>query len=448
MPSSLFSQFLDFNRRLKLFSQGDRVLAAVSGGADSMVMLHLLKEAGVLGGVAHINYRLRGDDSELDEQLVEQTAAEMKVPFFIRRQERGWEEACQDSLQMEARKIRYNWFAELLDEHLFNFVATAHHLDDQAENILLQVSKGMNFTGFMGIAEKHGRVIRPMLFALRQEILNHAIKNGVHWREDQSNQTDDYQRNFIRNNIVPLLKQINPSFSESVEYGKWKASGIFELFQNQVLQLREKLLVPESDGSVRISLDALRKYRFQGSVLYHLIEQYGFHPRVCASIEEGSPLQSGTEFVSPSHRLIVDRGQIFLTPRVTASSNGFPVTITTPGSYAAGNQNIHLMEAAPVIPSGKLNAIAVFDGDMLQFPLEWRRWQPGDSFIPLGMSGHKKVSDFLIDEKVPVPQKEQVTVLVCGDKIAWVVGMRISQEFCLKDASMRAWRLEYVGNLS
>lgn len=443
----MIRRLIDFANQHRLFSQGDRILAAVSGGADSMVMLHLLYEAGVLGGVAHINYRLRGNDSELDEYLVQKVSARLNVPFFLNRLEQGWENGRRESLQMAARELRYKWFEELLEKNKFSVVATAHHLDDQAENILLQVSKGMNFTGFLGIPEKNERIIRPMLFTDRREILNYANANGVEWREDRSNKSDDYQRNFIRNKIIPLLRDINPSFSDSIDQGKWKASGVFELYKNQLAEIRKKLVSTEPDGGIRISLLPIKNFRFRGSVLYHLISEYGFNPVVCSAVADGPELQSGTEFFSATHRLVVDRGQIFLTLRNNDDSGDFPVQISGVGCFTAGNHQLNFSEIAHLSPLAADASVAVLDASKLQFPLEWRKWQPGDSFVPLGMTGHKKVSDLLIDEKIPVSKKDQVTVLLSGNSIVWVVGLRISQEFCLNDATTHAWRIEYASIL-
>lgn len=443
----MVQRLIDFASHHSLFHKGDRILAAVSGGLDSMVMLHLLYEAGVLGGVAHINYRLRGNDSELDQRLVQEVAVRLNIPFFLNRLEQGWENNRCDSLQMAAREIRYKWFAELLEKNPFSFVATAHHLDDQAENILMQVSKGMNFTGFLGIPEKNDRVIRPMLFTGRLEILNYAKANGVEWREDRSNESDNYQRNFIRNKIIPLLKEINPSFSDSVDQGKWKASGVFELFKTHLAELRQKSISIEADGSIRVSLNPIKGFRFQGSVLYHLISGYGFNPGICSAVADEPRPQPGTEFYSPTHRLVVDREQIFLTLRTDDTLNGFPVSITGAGIFKVGGHQIGFSESIPVWPIITEDSVAILDTDKLKFPLEWRKWQSGDSFVPLGMTGHKKVSDLLIDEKIPVSKKDQVTVLISGNSIAWVVGLRISQEFCLDASTIKAWRIEYAGIL-
>lgn len=443
MPSPFFARFQEFASSHQLFRKGDRILAAVSGGVDSMVMLHLLKEAGVLAGVAHVNYALRGSDSDKDMELVEETAKKFSVPFHLLKLDPGWEKNRTDSIQMDARAIRYKWFNEILDHQGLDNCATAHHMDDQAETILLQVIKGMPFTGFMGIAEQHDRVIRPLLFASRLEIEEFAREHQVTWREDVSNETDAYQRNIIRHHIMPVVKQVNPSFINSIEAGKIKASGAFELFRRQLELLRKEFLLEHEDNSFRIPLVPLRAYKFPGSVLFHLIEDFGFHISICTTIFQSPAPQSGTAFMSATHQLVIDRDQIFIFPKSKHVNQPLSVLIHGSGTYSGGAKQMTLTACDPVLPVHSSEKVAFLDADALQFPLEWRGWQAGDEFIPLGMTGHKKVSDLLIDEKIPVFEKKQVTVLVSDNRIVWVVGIRISQEFCLRPKTKRAWKLEY-----
>lgn len=450
MASSFPVRFRQYATQQKLFQNGDRVLAAVSGGVDSMVLLHLLHQEGLLAAVAHVNYSLRGAESSDDQHLVETECARLGVPCFTKRMEEGWLHdrfenlsGKGDSLQMAARNIRYEWFQKLLVNQRLDVVATAHHLDDQAETVFMNTIKGMPFTGFLGIPVKNGSVIRPLMFATREQIRHFAETSDLTWREDSSNFSTDYQRNLIRHKVIPTLKEINPSFPESMEVGKFKNAGIYELFQIERDRLKKELVRVNADGLLTISKLELNKFRNPGSVLFHLIEDLGFSVDTClhVSLEPGD--QSGKFFLSNTHRLVVDRYEIILTPKSTRGASDFPVVITASGFTQAEGHSLRIEESPCQIPEGSDVNLAVLDADKLVFPLEWRRWEAGDYFTPLGMSGRKKISDLLVDRKTPIPVKENVTVLLSGGKIAWVPGIQISNEFRLTDESVRAYRLEY-----
>ncbi|MFZ9503257.1 MAG: tRNA lysidine(34) synthetase TilS [Cyclobacteriaceae bacterium] len=239
------------------------------------------------------------------------------------------------------------------------------------------------------------------------------------------------------------MKEINPSFPESMELGKVKNAGIYELFQIERDRLKKEMVRVNEDGQLTISKMELNKFRNPGAVLFHLIEDLGFSVNTClqVSLEPGD--QSGKHFLSKTHRLVVDRHEIILTLKSTRASSDFPLMITTPGFTQADGYSLHIEESLCRIPEFPNVNLAVLDADKLAFPLEWRRWESGDYFTPLGMSGRKKISDMLVDMKTPVPVKENVTVLLSGGKIAWVPGIRISNEFRLTDESVRAYRLEY-----
>ena len=450
MASSFPVRFRQYAAQQKLFQNGDRILAAVSGGLDSMVLMHLLHQEGLLAAVAHVNYCLRGVDSDGDQHLVEVECARLGVPCFTKKMEEGWLHdhfenlsGKGNSLQMAARNIRYGWFQELLVNRRLAVVATAHHLDDQAETVLMNTIKGMPFTGFLGIHVKNGSVIRPLMFATREQIRLYAEDSGLKWREDSSNSSMDYQRNLIRHKVIPALKEINPSFPVSMELGKFKNAGIYELFQIERDRLKKELVRVHTDGQMTISKMELNKFRNPGAVLFHLIEDLGFPMDTCLQVGSEPEIQSGKYFLSTTHRLVVDRNEIILAPKSTKEASDFPVMITAPGLTQADGCALLIEESSCQIPEVSDVHLAVLDADKLVFPLEWRHWEPGDYVTPLGMSGRKKISDLLVDTKTPIPVKENVTVLLSGGKIAWVPGIRISNEFRLTDKSVRAYRLEY-----
>lgn len=443
MIPSFQDRFYKFTVKQKLFKAGDRVLAAVSGGLDSMVLMHLLHKAGVLAGVAHVNYRLRGEDSELDQGFVEEISKSFGIPFFVKVLPSDWKNNLSGSLQMEAREIRYDWFEQLKANYNFNSIATAHHLDDQAETVILQITKGLNFTGFFGIQVRSGNVIRPLLFSDRNDLLTFAKDSGIAWREDQSNKSNDYQRNLIRNKVLPVLKEINPSVTDSLEIGKFKSLGIYELFQQKLNEIKNELVVENFNGTWSILRERIASFKNPSSVLYHLIENFGFHYSICDQVINPN-IQSGKAFYSDEFILLVDRKYFFISKRSTRSNHGFQL-ISGYGKIEMGNQELHLFECDCGKPKKSLSNEIIIDLDKINFPLIWRFWQPGDAFIPLGMRSHKKISDLLIDEKYSILQKDQVTVLVSGDKIVWVVGVRLSEEFKITPDSSRAVCIRYKG---
>lgn len=447
MTSDLLDRFRQFYIKQSLFQTGDRVLAAVSGGVDSMVMLSLLHQEGVLAGVVHVNYVLRGEDSDLDQEVVERAAQSMGVPCHSKRLTPGWNLKLNTSLQIAAREIRYQWFEEVRINYNFEYIATAHHLNDQAETLILNLIKGMSVTGLMGIPVKNNHVIRPMLFLSRKEIQDYALDENILWREDLSNLKDDYQRNVIRNKIIPVLESINPSWIYSAEHGMVKLAGIFELFRIELDKIKRDLLSQDDQGVIRLSKKSLINYKYSESVLYHLLEDFGFSFDTVKRILYQVP-DPGKVFYSNSYELWVDREFYLLRDR---SKKNYPpqyhtVVIDGVGSYLNQYQHLELKACDLKWPPEPNSNVAYLDTDKLKFPLEWRLWKSGDQFIPLGMSGHKKMSDFLIDSKVSLPEKERVTVLISNEKIAWVIGYRISQEFCLTRESKRALRIE-VKNL-
>lgn len=426
-----FRQFISDNN---LFGHNHSLLATVSGGADSSVMLHLLAKCKFKVAVAHCNFMLRGADSDGDEDFVRQLAERYQMPFFsIRFDTLAYADEHKISVEMAARELRYNWFAKLADEHHFDRILTAHHLNDNIETLFLNLSRGTGINGITGISARNGNIVRPLLFATRAQIEDYARLNKIEFRTDITNLSDDYQRNIVRHQIVPVMKQINPAFEDRMlknfKYMR-QASDIYDWY---VGKAKSEILTRNGD-EIRIDVDALLRQEFVESVLFECVRPYGFNSAQVESMMKIVGQKSGSTFTSSTHNLLIDRESIIIRPIRTDNFQqlqiGEPQNVDSVGLK---------MEVVPIsdFKLDKSPNVACLDLGKLQFPLTIRRWRHGDYFYPIGMNRAKKLSDFFIDNKVDVFAKESALVLTSGDKIAWIVGYRPDNRFKI-DANTRS----------
>jgi tRNA(Ile)-lysidine synthase len=334
--------------------------------------------------------------------------------------------------------LRYDWFNELADQHQFSSILTAHHLDDQVETALMQLINGQLVTGVMGIPLVNDLVKRPMMFTDRNQIMEFALVQNIKWRDDASNNADTYLRNKIRHHVIPQLNEINPGLTETIEKGIWKARGAFELYRTGLAVTHEKLFF-EDAGLTKISKNELLKFKTPGAVLFHLLQSYGFTVDVCRQLTGESMGHVGSVFHSEDFELSVDREFLFVRPLSSAGKQK-PVTISGEGEFSLLNYRLTCRFDLPSINVDPV--CACLDLAKLEFPLTWRLWLPGDEFMPLGMQHQKKLSDFLIDEKVPMAVKPGISVLLSGGRIAWVVGYRISEAFKVSPETKRIFRIQ------
>lgn len=431
----MLEQFLNHIERNQLCRKSDRILLAVSGGIDSMVMLNLFESAGYAIGVAHCNFLLRGDESDADEQFIMKTCRTKNIPFYSTRfSTTEYARLNRISIQMAARELRYAWFDELLDSARYNFVATAHHLNDSIETVLLNWTHGGSSEGLLGIPVKNNRIIRPLLFASRPAIEVYAQSTNLSWREDASNLTDNYPRNFLRHQVVPKLKKLNPSFEETFKSGLEKLRAGHRLEQLALSQLQSDF-IKMPGKHVIVEKELFEKIEHSPVILWRLIRNFHFTLPVCEDIIHALPGQPGKRFLSPTHQLVIDRSTLIITEHTDFWNPTEIGAAQTSASLGPWNMTIEKVDgkAPPDDPD-----IAVLDMDHLHFPVVWRTWQPGDFFYPLGMEHKKKVSDFLIDNKVPLSNKPHVTVLESAGRIIWVVGYRIDNRFKVSDSTKQA----------
>ncbi|HEY9008302.1 MAG TPA: tRNA lysidine(34) synthetase TilS [Ohtaekwangia sp.] len=428
----MLEQFLNHIHQHTLCRKDDCILLAVSGGIDSMVMLHLFQQAGFSIAIAHCNFQLRGKDADGDEDFVKTVAAQQNIPCFTTRFDTAaYAEVHKLSIQMAARELRYRWFNEVVTHQGFTKLATAHHLNDSLETVLLHWVHGASLDGFAGIPVKHSNIIRPLLFASREAIEQYAKAHNIAWREDSSNQTDDYQRNYIRHKIIPALKELNPSLEYTIQRSFGKVAGELALLHRGLEAWTDQYVTVLHD---RIMID---KAYFQGatheaSVLWNFLKEYGFNYDVCMDIVASLHGQSGKRFYSSTHQLVNDREHLLVTKQVNDWENARIEKDQQQATF--GIWNMTILPSAVVQKSSQVYE-ATLDAAKIIFPLVWRKWKAGDAFYPLGMQHRKKVSDFLIDNKVSVADKDTVTVLESQGEIIWVAGHRIDNRYRITETT-------------
>lgn len=419
----------------KLIAPDDQILVAVSGGLDSMVLLHLLYTAGYKLGVAHCNFQLRGAESDGDEHFVKQYCARLGIPFFCTRFDtNNYATEHKLSIQMAARDLRYAWFNELLKKQGFAKLATAHHFSDSIETVLLNWAKGGGTESLRGIAPQRGNIIRPLLFATREQINQYAADNEITWREDISNQTDDYQRNFIRHQVIPQLKRINVSLENTLLASSWKIDSELAFLDKQYAAWKAANC-EEVNGTLRIAKKVLTDHTIAASLLWRSVRELNLSFEMCEEVIQSLHAQSGKQFFSSTHRLVIDRDFLI----ITVITNHLPEVMIEYGQteVTMGKRRLKIAYDVPVKPVLDSH-VAVLDFEKTKFPLCWRTWKAGDYFHPLGMEQPKKLSDFLIDNKISLAEKDEVTVLESNGEIVWVVGYRIDNRFKLTTDTQKA----------
>ncbi len=428
----MLSRFRDYIHHHDLFGPEDRILLAVSGGLDSMVMLHLFRDAGYTLGVAHGNFGLRGKESDGDEQFVKTYCEAHGFPFYSKRFDtKNYAEEKKISVQMAARELRYAWFNELIEKGQYHWLATAHHLSDNVETVLMRWSNGSGLDQLTGIPRKNERIVRPLLFASRDEISAFARSTGIEWREDTSNLATHYQRNFIRHEIIPRLKEINPSLEQTFSNSLEKLEGAAELMRRGLEQLRDA--ITHTDGrDFLIDKSLLLLLQNPAYVCYEWLRPFGFELDRCKQLVEALTAQPGSRFLSATHVAVVDRDNIIVSPKEEEFQD---VLVEDGQDKAALGPWVMYFGTEAGTGISKDPRVATLDYARVRFPLLWRGWRHGDSFVPLGMTKSKKVSDFLIDERVPLTEKDRVTVIVSGDEIVWIAGYRVDERFKVTPAT-------------
>ena len=426
-----FEKYVEEN---ELFTHDDKLLLTVSGGVDSMVMMALVAAAGYRFGVAHCNFQLRGKESDEDELLVESEAKRLGVEFYNKRFDtEGEMERTGESMEMAARRLRYQWFRELCDEHGYTAIAIAHHSNDSIETFFINMLRGTGLRGLTGISSQIGRIVRPMMFATRKDIHDFAVAHRIPFREDSSNRSTKYLRNKVRIGLIPMLKEINPQFTTIMRRNIARLSQAQDFVNAAIDIVKAESL--EHNGDIHtLRVGRIRPTLPRNYVIYEILNsEYGFKGDVvdalCHALDSEA---TGRRFYSREWVAVIDRGDVVIAPIAEEDSCETLVDKGTVRSYMGGSVlyfeycDIDFIES---LDQG--DNVALLDADKLKFPLKVRRWQEGDWFVPFGMSGRKKLSDYLIDKKVSMAEKSRQFVLVSGDDIVWVIGRRLDDRYAI-----------------
>ena len=442
----MLERFLDFIKKHALIEPNERVLLAVSGGVDSMVLLALFHQAGIPCGVAHCNYQLRGADSDADEALVKSRAQALGIPFHSKRFDTKTIAAERKlSTQMAARELRYSFFEQLRKSEGYHKIATAHHLNDSFETVIYNLAKGTSIAGLRGIRPKDVDVIRPLQAFTKDKVKEWARETGVAWREDVSNEETYYRRNFIRHEVMPRLKEINPDLLNTFKNTASRNAEVEALFQKEVIR------VVDTVGRDEHNARHLKKSEVSGPLLLQQalkILGLDFNYSQALSIYEAFDSQPGKEFMSNGYRLVVDREELIWNLK-ERDAFVFHQIQKKDQSIRMGTHDYTMQVVSADMPIKELKKTenALLDLRKLEFPLTVRPWQEGDVFQPLGMRGKKKLSDFMIDRKIPVNLKQHVMVLESAGDIVWVVGLRIDDRYKVTEKTEKIFCLIQQGNV-
>jgi tRNA(Ile)-lysidine synthase len=427
------NQFVNFIERNALFTPAAKILAAVSGGIDSVLMVHLLKAAGYDFGIAHCNFQLRGDEALRDQAFCRNLAITLGIPFHtVNFDTEQYAADNKVSIQMAARNLRYPWFETIGQQSGYEVVALAHHQNDTIETILLNLTRGTGIAGLHGILPKNGKLVRPLLFLTRTEIQTIITAEGLTFVEDSSNASAKYARNKIRLEVVPKLKELNPSLEKTFESNLLHFRDLELLLEIRLDELRQTLLQIH-DEITYLPIAEVKKLNPKRLLLFKLLNEYGFNEATIDDLIASLDKHSGRVFESGTHTLLLDRDNIILKPKATAPPAEVIINATDHAvNFGVYKLNLLHDDSALII---KDNPLAVsIDADKLVYPLKIRTWYEGDHFFPLGMKGKKKLSDFFINQKVPLHQKEEIPILVNGNgEIMWIGGYRPDERYKVND---------------
>ncbi len=440
-------KFLHFINSQKLFKKEDPILLAVSGGIDSMVMCDLLLKCGYQVGLAHVNFELRGAESDEDQVFIQSFSRQKNIPFFtVNFPAKSLAKEQKRSIQELARDLRYEWLEEIRQKNNYKFLATAHHLNDSIETILYNWTKGTSIKGLLGIPTRNGSIVRPLLGIKREEIEEYAIEHKIKFREDSSNLEGKYSRNKIRHHVTPILKEINPNFEQTVAANLHPLSDVHNIYQWAISSFLKKEL-KENGEKLELKIKNLDFFPAPETLLYEWLKPYGFNGQQAAQIWSRRKGQAGAMFFSSSYQLLIDREKFILEERIEKNILQKTYTLEKDVAFLQMEDakiQISFFSDRPKSFKSDVN-VAFLDADHLVYPLIVRHWKKGDSFYPLGMNGHsKKLQDLFTDLKLPRTQKEKVWIIENGDgKICWVVGFRIDDRFKITSNTENVMKLKY-----
>lgn len=431
---SQFKKHIDENFS---FLKEKKLLIACSGGVDSVVLTHLIKNLNFEMALAHCNFSLRGKESDGDEMFVIGFANKLNIPVFAETFDtHKFADDHKISTQMAARTLRYTWFDEVLNNFKFDYLLTAHHLDDDLETFFINISRGTGLSGLTGIPKQNERFIRPLLNFSRDQIESYAKTNKLQWREDSTNQKADYLRNKLRLDVIPQFKETNETLLKNFQKTQHNLNAAQNLIEDY-MALIYKLVVSETSEAYKINITKLIELPHTDALLYELLKNFGFTE--WTDVSNLLNAQTGKKVFSKTHLLLKNRDELVLT-KITSDKINEQFLVSKEGI----SKPITLkLETTKYIDESGKNIIYV-DADTLNFPLTIRKWKTGDSFQPFGMKGKKKLSKFFKDEKLSLNEKDKTWILLCDEKILWVIGYRMDDCFKVTETTSKILKITYV----
>jgi tRNA(Ile)-lysidine synthase len=459
----LRDRFLEFDRQQGLQLANHRLLLAVSGGVDSVVLAHLCQEAGLNFAIAHCNFRLRGTESDEDAAFVRQLAADLSVAYFEKEFDTStYAQENKVGIQVAARELRYSWFNELLsilwDAHSpftihhsprplsgqalhVSRILTGHHRDDSIETLLINFLKGTGIGGLHGILPKQNQLLRPLLFAGRDEILAYANSRSLTWREDSSNAESKYTRNYLRNELLPAIEKIFPQVRQNLAANIGRFAEV-EIIYRQSVELQVKKMLEWHGKEARVPVRKLLKTTPLDSILYELAKPFGFTSAQLPTLRLLLESQAGRQLASSSHRAIRHGAWLLFAPLQAVENTVYVLEKKESSIFFGDNELAWQFLPAPPAELNTGTDMALLDADAVAFPLILRRWKAGDYFYPLGMRKKKKIARYLIDKKLSITEKENTWVIESHKKIIWVTGRRIDDRFKITPATQSVLQLQ------
>ncbi len=430
MSSVMLKEFNEYLKKECHCSPEYKFLLTVSGGIDSVVMAYLFHRSGIGFSIAHCNFHLRGNESDEDQLFVQNLSKKMKVDFHVQHfKTEEYAKLKGLSIQMAARNLRYKWFEKIRRKNHFNYIAIGHNRDDVIETLLINLARGTGIKGLTGIKPRQGYIVRPLLFASRRDIETYAADHHIGWRDDSSNAETKYHRNKIRHLLIPEFEKAFPAFRQNIINTVFHLGQAEQLFELTIENIKKTICSNLHDKQL-IDIKKLLDYPSVETILFELLRETGCNQSMIHSLLRSLSGESGKKIITKTHTITRDRDYLMITKNIQQDDQVIVVDHNT----TLINDPIQLKFSQMTIESGSFTIpteknIAALDLDLITFPLHIRRWRPGDCFKPLGLNGRKKVSDYLIDHKIALPDKQHIRVLESDGNIIWLIGHRIDDRF-------------------
>lgn len=440
----MYQRFIDTLNRLKI-TRDQLIIIALSGGADSVALLHMFHQAGYKCVAAHCNFHLRNEESDRDERFVsdlcESLGVDLKIVHFKTEE---YARLNKISIEMAARELRYNWFEEIRELYKASFIAVAHHADDQIETCFLNLLRGTGIRGFTGMKEINGHILRPLLSIYRSELEEWLDQSDYKYINDSSNFTLDYKRNKIRHQLMPLLEDIQPNAKKTILRSIHNITEAEKIYDQALDKVKNDIIIEKSSGSLRIDLTLLHDEQSIKTILFDIMSPYNFNRTTIEQlIKSLDNSQSGLMFYSTTHRLIKDRETLLIHSLDVDSAKMTEFFIQDRDSQITAPVCLHIQQVPynELTEIEKTKQIAYFDFDKLSFPLVLRKWKKGDKMKPFGMKGSRKISDIFSDLKYDIYRKENSWLLCNGDDIIWLIGEKTHDSYKVTNQTKTVYRI-------